>query len=485
MKTSRYNFKLPFDDYTLIYNSNSGAVEKLEGASAARLAELLTGPVLSIPANALPEPLIAKLRAGGFVTPDDCDEKDVIRQRFWGARRETPIALTITTTQDCNLGCYYCYEDRTGDRLELEDVDAVVALARERLTRRGKKSLHVDWYGGEPFLNLDFMEAASYALQAFCAERGVDYHASAISNGTRWPDDPAAFVARHKIRQVQISFDGMRANHDKRRRYRKGYKPSADASSFDLAVAVVDKLAGAIRVDVRFNIDRGNLADLGPFIDMMRQRGWFRSGQPLSFQPARLASYSDRSSFMRDVELSVDEYDEVRAWVRSQVAGEALLEESEMPEGFAYPRNSVCAALADDSVVLGAEGGLYRCGLQVGERDRIVGEVKPNAAPQASDADWWRTFDPTELPTCAQCSFLPICWGGCPKKHLERDIHALREQSAYWRQNLPRVIASTVGREPPASMEYGIEDQFRDGAPEAFYQDAPAEQNERLWPMPV
>jgi uncharacterized protein len=62
-----------------------------------------------------------------------------------------------------------------------------------------------------------------------------------------------------------------------------------------------------------------------------------------------------------------------------------------------------------------------------------------------ADAQWWDAFDPTVLPSCSTCSFLPICWGGCPKKHLEGDPHALAEQGLYWRTNLPRLIAKAVG----------------------------------------
>jgi uncharacterized protein len=124
---------------------------------------------------------------------------------------------------DCNLGCYYCYEDRTADRLELKDVASILALVKDKLERSGKQSLHVDWYGGEPLMNIDFIEAASMALQDLCQQEEIAYVASIISNGTCWPSGVAGFIDRHSIRQVQISFDGLRENHNRRRRYRKGY----------------------------------------------------------------------------------------------------------------------------------------------------------------------------------------------------------------------------------------------------------------------
>src|SRR5207248_9209388 len=71
---------------------------------------------------------------------------------------------------------------------------------------------------------------------------------------------------------------------------------------------------------------------------------------------------------------------------------------------------------------------------------------------RAADDLWWQQFDPTGLPTCSRCSFLPICWGGCPKKHLEQDEHAIAEQGAYWRKNLPRSEEHTSELQSPYDL---------------------------------
>jgi uncharacterized protein len=150
---------------------------------------------------------------------------------------------------------------------------------------------------------------------------------------------------------------------------------------------------------------------------------------------------------MRAHELSLEEFDRLRDQVRRRVNGIAQVEESEVPDGFPHPKTSVCAALAKNSVVVGADGLTYRCGLKW---------VKPGArldrSPITRTYILTRTWmphggalDPTSLASCSQCSFLPICWGGCPKKHLEGDDHAILEQGRYWRSNLPLLIAKAAG----------------------------------------
>ena len=464
---SIYNFCVPVGTSSLLYNTGSGALIKLDGEGAHSLAQSLTGSKRTWRFQDVPSSVHEILVRGKFLVPNELDEVAEVRRSFWKARTSTPIVLTITTTQDCNLGCFYCYEERSNAHLVRGDVAAVLQSARDRLKSSGKRSLHVDWYGGEPLLNLEFLEVASEALQCLCKELNVAYHASVISNGTRWPKDVAGFVTRHKIRQVQISFDGMRERHDRSRRYRPGYAKDA-VSSFDEAIQLVDALLDCVQVDIRINIGTHSITDVKPFLEMVRHRGWFRRKFPAVIQPARLSAYTDECSFLRPHEIPQNEFDQLRQDIREFVATETKIEETEAPDGLPFPKTSVCAALARDSVVIGADGFEYRCGLQVGQREQASGSIrsKPSLFPilQADafpERDWWENFDPTTLPSCSSCSFLPICLGGCPLKHLRQDEHAIAEQGDYWRRNLPRLIAARSGMALNSEVVFTEADQFR------------------------
>lgn len=463
LATSRYSFSVPVREGSVLFNARTGAVIFLRGKDAKHLCDTLASPAARLEVEQLPPAIAPALLEGGFVSSASFDELADIRTAYMKARGDAPVVLTLTTTQDCNLGCYYCYEERTTDALAVASVPAIVRLAKDRLRRRNKRSLHVDWYGGEPLLNLEFLEAASSALQAMCESEGYTYSASIISNGTTWPAAVGEFLARHRIRQVQVSFDGMEKAHTRRRRYRSGHEQTD--SSFERSVALVDQLLDHVRVDLRFNVDNMNQGDLLKFIDMARGKGWFARRHPAVVQPARLAAYSERSAFMSRTQLDLAQFDRLRDSVRAALVGETQVEESEAPDGAAFPRTYVCAALAHDSVVVGAESRLYRCGLQVGEIHRSVGQLGERRhlplLGKHADETFWAAFDPTSAPNCSRCSFLPMCWGGCPKKHLEGDEHALHEQSLYWRKNLPRLIAARVGADVQPGFMLSEADQFR------------------------
>lgn len=482
---SKYNFSVPFKEGRLLFSALSGALVLLNGNDADELSSILTecnGTVIDI--NGIPKELIDDLLHGEFITSSLSAQFSKIRRRFREARVETPMVLTVTTTLDCNLGCYYCYQDRSSAQLESSDVKTLVSETRRRLIISKKRSLHVDWYGGEPLQNQAFIEEASLALQTMCQEISVVYRASIISNGTLWPKDVESFITRHVIKQVQISFDGIGAAHDKIRRFIGKEPVEKSKSSFSLAVELIDKLSKCVRVDARFNTNKGNVDQAIDFIRMAERRGWFNAPFPVVFQPARVSDYSERSIFLKAHKLSIAEFDSVRAEVRAISHGNFSVEESEVPDGYPFPKTSVCAALSHDSFVLGADRKIFRCGLQVSEPHRAVGEisgVRPlgetifkahsrvipistgneSHVLQQSQLTWWQEFDPCDQPTCSKCSFLPICMGGCPKKHLENDRQSLDEQGAYWRTNLPRLLAAAVDPNERIDYEIPYEAQFR------------------------
>lgn len=459
---SRYNFCFETEKCFLLYNAKSGATFKLTGEDATLLGKYLIDKKKQIDTSFFDDNLFKYLLSKGFIVESNKDELLEIRERYWKARGETPLVLTITTTMNCNLGCYYCYEERTEKRLEFKDTDSIISQLENLYINNSKKSLHVDWYGGEPLLNIEYLEMASVVIQEFCKKKGINYHASIISNGTLWPEDIESFINRHKIRQVQISFDGLKANHNRRRRYRKEFL-KGENNSYDITFNLVDKLLEIVTVDVRFNIDWKNKEDVFEFLNLIIEKGWFRKRYPAIFQPARLSSYSERSSFMVKKQLSLEEFDGIRAKISNKLKGVGKVEESEVPDIFPFPKTHVCAALASDSFVVGADKLIYRCGLQVGETNRAVGSLNEKSNKIYSDSNWWDEFDPTKAISCSNCSFLPVCFGGCPKKHLEKDQESLDEQSKYWKNNLAQKVTKYLELELLDNTPISHNHQFREG----------------------
>jgi uncharacterized protein len=212
-------------------------------------------------------------------------------------------------------------------------------------------------------------------------------------------------------------------------------------------------------------VDSRNSADFIPFVEFCIVQGWFNGKFRATLQPARVAAYSEKSRFVERIGLPDEDFDQLKQDASSLLPPETI-EEPESPSGYAAPKTSVCAALSNNAIVIGADRRLYRCGLQVSEEQRAVGSLNHdpfriiNNEPATADKDWWAEFDPTTLRTCSVCSFLPVCLGGCPKKQLEADTNALEAQSMYWRKHLPRLIYKTANV-PERPWQFAERDQFR------------------------
>ena len=69
---------------------------------------------------------------------------------------------------DCNLGCYYCYEEKYPSRMSLATCDRIYDYIVSDLSTRNQKRMHLGWFGGEPMLNRDAIDYLSARLWPYC-----------------------------------------------------------------------------------------------------------------------------------------------------------------------------------------------------------------------------------------------------------------------------------------------------------------------------
>ncbi|MFA7706618.1 MAG: radical SAM protein, partial [Candidatus Omnitrophota bacterium] len=142
--------------------------------------------------------------------------------------------LTLNLTSSCNLRCVYCWNDhgkysnrkfsskRKGEfsnnaknghmlaETALKAVDILVAA-------RGKdKDLVVDFYGGEPLMNLGTLRATVDYCRKNQSKWGVIFHFLLATNGTFLTSDVAKELIDKGV-QIAVSIDGPKAVHDNNR----------------------------------------------------------------------------------------------------------------------------------------------------------------------------------------------------------------------------------------------------------------------------
>lgn len=131
--------------------------------------------------------------------------------------------LVVNLSQDCNLRCRYCYADggAYGGARGLLPPDRGRAIAAHFLSSFPRIG-SIQFFGGEPFLNLPALESVCEETARRCEETGEGLpRFSVVTNGTVWSEPIAAAIRRWSI-AVTVSLDGPRAVHDANRVFRAG-----------------------------------------------------------------------------------------------------------------------------------------------------------------------------------------------------------------------------------------------------------------------
>lgn len=151
-------------------------------------------------------------------TRDALTELGLIRQTKPQSAQKPPIepisSIALFVTQACNLRCVYCYEDKTGARME--EATALRAIDWLIEGSRNVTNLYISFFGGEPFLNLALMKKAAAYAREKAAAVGKRVTFLTTTNATLLDEEAISFVVDFDV-DVIVSMDGPRDIHDVQR----------------------------------------------------------------------------------------------------------------------------------------------------------------------------------------------------------------------------------------------------------------------------
>jgi uncharacterized protein len=462
-KGSRYNIAVPADDDTdvLLFNSATRSLVRVDAETFAParglfhdgrrgLARDLAAPV---PAD-LDADLAEALEDGGFLVPAELDEVGVLRAAFERSRDSRDLAFTIGMTMACNFACPYCFEEHRPEHMTRETAEAVVAFVAQKIAAAGARSVHVNWFGGEPLLNLDVMCELSDRLRAEAARAGAAYASMAITNGALLTRPVAERMSAAGIGLVQVTLDGPRDIHDARRPF-KGGQPS-----FDRIVGNLREVGAAIRVIVRVNVDQDNHPRIGELVRALDEAGVLAAGGIERIYAGKLTTYTEQVQMVGETIIQHD-LPSLDAPIRAELGALGLPVPAERVVLAGEANRGGCSAMNHHSFVVGPRGHLFKCELGIHDVREAIGSVAGSEADESvarapavkrgrklpvvgaavgSKAHDWTAYNPFDNAKCSGCQFAPICKGGCPKRVLEQDTAFMQETCDYWDHNIARFV---------------------------------------------
>jgi len=390
---SRYNYLLEREGVFMLFNSLTNSFAELAPDLYEALKGCKSGERFEAEIDEATRENLIKMKA--IVKSDERErlriKYKVQMLRFMNSR----LLLTICPTLGCNFRCGYCFERNHPDTNMTDEAEASIISFIKKHPQA--KSIGVTWFGGEPLMQFGRMVSLTEKMLAL----EIPYGASLITNGYLLDEAKVRRFKEMRIGSVQITLDGLRDTHD-RRRFLKGGGPTYDRIISNIAAAA--DIAPELAISIRVNIDAGNADDYILFHDFIRSQGW----KNVHASPAFVGDYSEGNC----------------GYVLGAPERRKLLEKYADATGqtFAhfYPGGgrSECAIRNPNTYVIGPEGEIYKCWNDVADPDRVVGYVDGRITNEELLLDYMSGADPLESAECNDCLLFPVCTGGCPYERL-------------------------------------------------------------------
>jgi uncharacterized protein len=395
MKASEYNIFVPFQNKYILYNTMCDSISIVD--------EELKGKIENDP-NDIDMEYVEKLSQSdiGALVKDEVDELSVAKCRYYEEKYDTRLSgFTIITTYACNLKCPYCYEGRgevLNTSMNKDIMDRTEWFIKSVAERNNSKAINLFLYGGEPLLNWKVCKELPRRIDEWCRETGRKLVLGMTTNGVLLNEERIDELKSHNLRYVQITIDGPKWLHDKKRIFKDG-RPT-----YDIIVDNIKKLKEkGVHFTIRISVDKESLTCMEETVDELRS---------LSLDNNFYFGFiNDRTQYCKDWScLTLDDLWENLPRLASMAMKKGVKYYNIRPKHQPHP----CGSTSYSSFAIDPLGDVYKCWEFAGQKEHRVGylDEKGNLIREYPYYDTMAR-DPFSLEKCRDCILLPNCGGGC------------------------------------------------------------------------
>ena len=326
-------------------------------------------------------------------------------------------ALCLHIAHDCNLACEYCFAGKGeyhGDREMMSAETGKKALDFLVENSGTRKHLEVDFFGGEPTMNMDVVkEVVAYGRQL---EKTTDkvFRFTLTTNGLLLDDELLEYIDR-EMSNVVLSIDGRKEVNDRMRPFRdKKRRDDPEASVYDMILPKYKEVAerrGQESYYVRGTFTRNNL-DFSKDVLHLADQGF----KQVSVEPVVAPLTEDYAIREEDIPFILDQYDEL---------AKEMAERNKRGEGFNFfhfmidleggpcviKRLQGCGSGCEYLSVV-PNGDLYPCHQFAGNESMKMGDVDSGVTNTSLREEFHKSNVYTK-PDCQDCFAKFYCSGGC------------------------------------------------------------------------
>lgn len=398
-KLSKYNYLLPGNNSVLLYNCASDGLLIL----VPQLIELIEQNANQLEyLKEVHEDFFYTLKAKKFIVPNETNEiEDFITRLKEEENSPTRFSMIINPTMDCNLRCWYCYENHTqGTVMSPLIIDSIKKLIYKKLENPELKELHISFFGGEPLIQFYkvIQPLLKYAITK-CDERNIKLDISFTTNGVLLNEKIIDWLRPINEKQSigwQITLDGYKEIHDKSRRTVNA-KPT-----YDIIIKNIKRLVKAgMEVTIRFNYTTDSLES---FVDILQD-----------------------FDNLSEEERHQIHFDFQQIWQTNKMDEDVIknVKSCFLQENFEVDLEQVasryrCYADKESDIVINYNGDLYKCTAREFNRGLREGVLREDGELVWNNLYERRMSIKYTNSTCKACKIYPLCFGGCSQRQLEK-----------------------------------------------------------------
>jgi uncharacterized protein len=292
----------------------------------------------------------------------------------------------------------------------------------------GLKKVDFSFHGGEPSLRIDLIEAVTSEISCALGDKGITVRFSMVTNGTLIGNSSLKSLIASGLDRMLFTIDGPPEIHDLRRPFSSGKETFQE-----IYANMKNTLESGMKIYLGINIDKHNCDSMHSLLRKLSED--FGSYENLQIIFAFVTPGKEPGAFCNRYCFGPLD-DKANTMMNLYEMAHSLGLNTADPMGSPY-----CTARTLSDVIISPTGGVYKCTSLVGQEESHVGTILkgPEAVIKASAefAYGWNTYEHSQQ--CRECSFMPICLGGC----IAESILSGRRRSckkSFFEDLLPRII---------------------------------------------
>lgn len=419
--------------------------------------------VKDIEAGKITEEETKTLSELGFLVRSREEEKEEMLRYIDELNTADPIfAAKVVMNLDCNLACKYCFEGSRKGKFYMsrETADHFLEFVKSKIplspplskgdsnisTKKGSvndptlakggaggffEEIRITFYGGEPLLSVDLIAYISEKIKALAEDNGLTYNAYIVTNGTLLTRRVVERLKACGLKEASVTVDGPKDIHDIYRPFKGG------RGSFDSIIRNLRDISDMIEVEVGGNFTKDNYRDFPLLLDYMMDNGLTPDRlSGVRFDPVTKETEGIATPDFNDGCGNINE-----PWL---VEASTFLREEILRRGYRMHNVVPMPCLIDMTarIIVNYNGDIYKCPGLIGREEFRVGDIKAGIKDyrQSHNLDNWKNEE------CLNCSYLPLCFGGCRYMKLVRDgnINGVDCKRPYLDATLERLIYQDI-----------------------------------------